>query len=286
MKEIVIVSGKGGTGKTSVTAALASLASQEGVVLCDADVDAPDLWLLIPPKEQEKIPFMGMDGAEVNEEVCIGCGKCRDFCRFDAVAMVDGKARIRQGKCEGCAGCTMVCPVQAISMVPRRQGSWYKAETGKGKLVYARLYPGGENSGMLVTTVKKAAEETAKREGHPFVLVDGPPGIACPAIAALTGASLAVAVTEPTESGIHDLLRLHQIATKLDVPTAVVLNKWDVTSLAPRVREVCLETGIPILGEIPFSKKIPEAVASAEVPLEPMTPAIQKIWSGITELTK
>ncbi|SMG31722.1 ATP-binding protein [Dethiosulfovibrio salsuginis] len=284
MREIVVVSGKGGTGKTSITASLASIASQEGAALCDADVDAPDLWILVPPERQEKFDFIGMDGAEVSKESCTGCGACLDFCRFDAIRMEGKKATVTAG-CEGCGGCAMVCPKEAITMVPRQQGRWFKAITHLGPMVYARLFPGGENSGMLVTTVKRAAKEEAQRLELPNLIVDGPPGIACPAIAAVTGASLALAVTEPTESGIHDLKRLHQLTADMDIPMAVVLNKSDVTDMAPRVREVCRELTIPLIGEIPFSRDIPESVASGSIPVEHMRPSIDHIWQEIKRIT-
>lgn len=283
MREIVVVSGKGGTGKTSVTASLAVLASERGVALCDADVDAPDLWILIPPQEQEEIDFMGMDGAHVNEPTCIGCGICEEHCRFQAITIDNGKASVTTG-CEGCGACALVCPTKAISMIPRQQGRWFNGKSHLGPVVYARLFPGGENSGMLVTTVKRAAKQEAERLGLETVIVDGPPGIACPTIAALTGASLALAVTEPTRSGIHDLRRLHQLTSGLGVPMAVVLNKNDVTDMAPDVRSACLEMNVPLLGEIPFSRKIPQAVASGTIPIDPMRPHIDRIWDEINRL--
>lgn len=285
MREIVVVSGKGGTGKTSVTAALAELASKEGVSLCDADVDAPDLWILIPPIEQEEIKFMGMDVGFVKEEGCIGCGKCVEHCRFDAITMENGKAFVSTTGCEGCGACVIVCPVETVVMVPIQQGRWFKAQSHLGPMVYARLFPGGENSGMLVTTVKRAAKEEAERLNLNTIIVDGPPGIACPAIAALTGASLALAVTEPTNSGIHDLKRIHELASGLGVPMAVVLNKSDVTDMAPEVKEACKEMGIPLIGEIPFSRDIPQAVAAGLVPLRAMSPYIDNIWDEIGKLT-
>ncbi len=286
MREIVVVSGKGGTGKTSVTATLGYLASRDGAVLCDADVDAPDLWLLVPPREREEIAFMGMDGAHIDHSKCTGCGKCMEFCRFEGIEMTNGVAGVIDAHCEGCGGCMMVCPEGAVSMIPRQQGRWFRAKTDMGPLIFARLFPGGENSGMLVTTVKRAAREAAKKEGVQTVIVDGPPGIACPAIAALTGASLALAVTEPTESGLHDLRRLHQVSRKLDVPMAVILNKSDLTDMAPRIKTACQEMGIPLLGEIPFSRAIPAAIASATIPLKEMTPAIQEIWIKTWEMSK
>lgn len=285
MREIVVVSGKGGTGKTSVSASLASIASQEGMALCDADVDAPDLWILVPPRWQEEFAFIGMDGAKVSKESCIGCGACMDFCRFGAISMEGQKATVTAG-CEGCGGCVLVCPKEAITMVPRQQGRWFKAETHIGPMVYARLFPGGENSGMLVTTVKRAAKEEAKRRELPNLIVDGPPGIACSAIAAITGASLALAVTEPTESGIHDLKRLYQLTSDMGVPMAVVLNKSDVTDIAPRVREVCSELEIPLIGEIPFSREIPRSIALGKNPVHTMRPIIDSIWQKIKRITQ
>lgn len=285
MREIVVVSGKGGTGKTSVAAALACLAGKSGVVLCDADVDAPDMWLLVHPREQEEIPFMGMDGAAVDPRLCGKCGRCVDFCAFRAMKMTENGAAVLDYRCEGCGGCVLVCPNKAVSMVPRQQGRWFKAETCMGPLVYARLFPGGENSGMLVTTVRREARKIAEKEGIRTIIVDGPPGIACPAIAAITGATLALAVTEPTLSGLHDLMRLRKVAENLSVPMAAVLNKCGITAMAPQIRAACQEAGIPLVGEIPFSRAVPEAIARSAVPLKEMTPAVLDLWKKIQEIT-
>ena len=183
IREITVVSGKGGTGKTSITAALAASAPG-GLALCDADVDAPDLEILLHPEPREEHAFIGMDTAGVDSQRCIGCGRCRDVCRFDAIRMEGGKARVDKTFCEGCAACTLVCPVGSIAMEETRQGTWYVGETGFGPMVHARLNPGGENSGMLVQLVRKEARRIAESRGLGTILTDGPPGIACPAISA------------------------------------------------------------------------------------------------------
>lgn len=285
MREIVVISGKGGTGKTSVSASLASLAKDSGVVMCDCDVDAPDLWLLTPPRDQIESPFMGMDGACIDQSSCVGCGKCADFCRFGAIEIKGGKSHVLDYRCEGCGGCSIVCPLGAVSMVKRQQGRWFKAKTDLGPLVYARLFPGGENSGMLVTAVRRQARDMAEKNRIQTIITDGPPGIACPAIAAVTGASLALAVTEPTASGLTDLRRIRQVAEKLSVPMAVVLNKSTLTSMAPEIKAACQDMGTPLIGEIPFSRAVPEAVSRGSVPLKEMSPAVQSVWERIKDMT-
>ncbi|MDO9509474.1 MAG: 4Fe-4S binding protein, partial [Thermovirgaceae bacterium] len=179
-REITVISGKGGTGKTSLAAALASV-SPEKTVLCDADVDAPDLEILLHPRKISEHPFMGMQTALVDAGRCVGCGKCRNVCRFGAIGMHSGKAIIGTTFCEGCSACTLVCPQKCISIEETRQGTWFAGQTDFGPMVHARLDPGGENSGMLVQLVRREAHLAAEQTGARIILTDGPPGIACPA---------------------------------------------------------------------------------------------------------
>ncbi|HHQ49481.1 MAG TPA: 4Fe-4S dicluster domain-containing protein, partial [Acidobacteria bacterium] len=223
MKTVVVLSGKGGTGKTSVTAALAALESRAGtrLVLADADVDAANLPILLDPRNVEEHTFIGGELAVVAPDACNGCTLCHQHCRFGAIRMVpreDGPdlARILD-TCEGCAVCSVVCPEAAIVMEPRNAGSWAVGETRFGPLVHATLSAGGETSGKLVTEVRKRAAELAGETASPLVLVDGPPGIGCPVIAAMSGADLVVAVTEPTPSARADLDRLLNVARHFDV---------------------------------------------------------------------
>lgn len=202
-KEIVVTSGKGGTGKTTLTSALA--ASLGKVALCDADVDAPDLYILLNPSIKTDYAFWGMDTAQVDPSKCIGCNRCIESCRFNSISMINGKAVVDTHFCEGCATCAYVCPTSAISMVPTRQGTYYESTTDFGPMWHAQLFPGGENSGKLVQILREKAKETASKEGIPYIITDGPPGVACPAISSITGCNFTITVTEPSMSALSDL---------------------------------------------------------------------------------
>ena len=283
-KEITIVSGKGGTGKTSLTAALAFFAPEK-TVLCEADVDAPDLEILLHPKSVSEHPFMGMQTAAVDVEKCIGCGKCESVCRFEAIEMSSGKAHVDKTFCEGCSACTLVCPQKCIFMEDTRQGTWFIGQTEFGPMVHARLNPGGENSGMLVQMVRKEALLTAERVGAGIVLTDGPPGIACPAISAVTGADIALIVTEPTMSGKHDMLRIAELCKRFGAKAAVILNKADLSREgAIKIEETCLENGLPLLTSIPFLLDVVHAIAEARIPSEELKNYIGPIWEKLMKL--
>jgi len=284
IKEITVVSGKGGTGKTSLTAALAAFAPEKKV-LCEADVDAPDLEILLHPRPEREYPFMGMQTAMVDAARCIGCGKCEDVCRFDAIRMASGKASVDKTFCEGCSACTIVCPQGCISMEDTRQGTWFFGRTDLGPMVHARLKPGGENSGMLVQLVRKEARLTAEREGAEFILTDGPPGIACPAISAVTGANIALVVTEPTMSGKHDLLRIAGLCERFGTKTAVVLNKADLSEEgSEKIEEACSENGLPLLASIPFLFEVVHAVSQARIPSKELENYLAPIWEKLKAL--
>lgn len=283
-REITVISGKGGTGKTSLTAALASV-SPEKTVLCDADVDAPDLEILLHPGSESEHPFMGMQTALVDAGRCIGCGKCADVCRFGSIGIISGKASVDRTFCEGCSACTIVCPLNCISMEDTRQGTWFTGQTDFGPMVHARLNPGGENSGMLVQLVRREARLAAERTGAKIILTDGPPGIACPAISAVTGADIALIVTEPTMSGKHDLLRIASLCKRFGTKAAVVLNKADLSEEgSKKTEEACRENGLPLLASIPFLFEVVHAVSQARIPSEELKNHTGPIWEKLSDL--
>jgi MinD superfamily P-loop ATPase len=248
MKEIVVLSGKGGTGKTSVTAALAGLGPAK--VLADCDVDAADLHLILAPSVLHQEPFIAGELAEIDPELCTSCGLCRDGCRFDAISE---NFQVIAEHCEGCGLCEFVCPVQAVIMHPRRCGDWYKSRTRFGTMIHAALDIGAENSGKLVTTVRRKSQEQAETEGVNLILTDGPPGIGCPAIASLTGADMVLLVAEPTVTAVHDLKRIVELTRHFKIDTAVVINKADLhPQLEQEIRAFCKASGLDVLGRLPY----------------------------------
>jgi len=270
VKQLVLLSGKGGTGKTTVTASLAHLMAQESqVVLADADVDAPNLGLILRPRVLEETPFYGSRLATIDGQACTGCGRCAEVCRYDAVAALDGTYAVDPTACEGCAACFHQCPVEAIRMDERLSGHWYRSETRFGPLVHAQLEPGEENSGKLVSAVRQQALVLAESLGADWILVDGAPGVGCPVIAAVTGADLAVMVAEPTLSGHHDLARVLEVARHFGVATAVCVNKCDVNrALAEAIERDCAERGIPVLARIPYDDVVTDAMRSGRTVTE------------------
>lgn len=265
-REIVVVSGKGGTGKTTLTSVLARALSGNAV-LCDADVDVPDLWILLKPRVQAEEQFTGGDKAALHRPACDDCGLCVPVCRFGALSSENGRVLLDRSRCEGCGACTLVCPRGAFSLSPAVQGRIYASETDFGPFWHARLVPGGENSGRLVQILRERAKASALEQGKSWILVDGPPGIACPAISVMTGCSIALAVTEPSRSGLHDLKRLGELAKRFRVPMAVVLNRSDLSAEgAEAVRQACREAGWPLLAEIPFLVGVVEDLARARIP--------------------
>ncbi len=256
MKQVAIISGKGGTGKTLLTACFAAL--MDNKVLADCDVDAANLHLLLPPEIQEPHSFFGLDKAKIDPEKCTGCGECVQICRFDAVSKIlEGEFLVDRVSCEGCRVCSLRCPPGAIRMEKAKAGEWYVSRTSYGSFVHARLGIGEENSGKLVTEVRKNAKDTAEKNGRDLVILDGPPGTGCPVIASLTGADLALVVTEPTPSGIHDMKRAVQVAHHFGVRTACCTNKYDLNiSNSGQIQEWCEKESIPFLGKIPYDESV------------------------------
>ena len=254
MKQIAVASGKGGTGKTSMVASFAGFA---GAVLADCDVDAPNLHLILKPEVVEKIPYRGMEVAEIDSDTCIECGACERACRFNAIE----NFRVIGEKCEGCGVCPLVCPVDAIEMKKRVTGHVYTAHTRFGEFVYGLLGAGEEASGKLVTVARKKAVEIAERVGAPLIIIDAPAGIGCPVIASIGNTDLLVMVVEPTMAAVHDMERLLEVAAHFKVNTVAIINKYDINEDATkRIEDFCTARGIEIVGKIPFSKKFTEAM--------------------------
>ena len=248
IREIVIVSGKGGTGKTSLTAAFAALAKNS--ILCDADVDAADLHLLMQPEVKEQTDFMGGSKAVIDPDLCTGCGTCRTLCRFDAIS---DRYEVDPIRCEGCGVCVDFCPEQAIGFPVQRCGEWYVSATRFGPMVHARLGIAEENSGRLVSLVRTKTRQLAEARGLELILTDGPPGIGCPVIAAIGGATALVIVVEPTVSGIHDMERVVDLAAHFRVPGMVIVNKFDLNvGMTEAIEQLAEKRNILVLGRVPF----------------------------------
>ena len=256
MNEIVVVSGKGGTGKTSLTAAFAHLAGES--VVCDADVDAADLHLLLAPRIEQQTDFMGGGLAMISRDRCDGCGLCRELCRFDAIGpdyVVDAIS------CEGCGVCVDLCPAQAIDFPIQKCGEWFISSARTGPMVHARLGIAQENSGKLVSLVRREARELAERKGIDLLITDGPPGIGCPVIAAISGATMLVLVVEPTLSGLHDMDRVIDLAAHFRIPGMVLVNKYDLNpEMTSAIEARARERNLLLLGRMPFDPVFVEAM--------------------------
>jgi MinD superfamily P-loop ATPase len=281
IREIVIVSGKGGTGKTSLAASLAVLADRP--VIADCDVDAADLHLVLTPRVRERHDFYGGHEAVVREADCSGCGLCFEYCRFDAVTMrprPDGQAAaaIDPVSCEGCGVCVEFCPVKAIDFPERLCGEWMVSETRCGPMVHARLGVAAENSGKLVSTVRREARRIAEEGNHSLLIVDGPPGIGCPVIASVTGASLVLAVTEPTVSGEHDLERVLSLSRHFNIPAAVCVNKWDLNpEMTKRIEDKARRDGAQIAGRIRYDRSVTLAQMQEKAVVEMKSPCVEDV---------
>ncbi len=275
MKQIVVISGKGGTGKTIITSCLSCVIPNK--IIVDADVDAADMFILLSPQILQQEEFVGAQSAVIDEEKCTGCGLCEKYCRFDAIYKRGDKCFINPMKCEGCNLCSLVCPKKAITIVDEIIGKWFVSNTKHGKMIHARLNPGAENSGNLVAKVKKKAHTIAEEENIPYILVDGPPGIGCPVISALSGAQMAIVVTEPTISGVHDLKRVCQLSDSFDIKTSVIINKCDINKeTSEKIKSWCKQNKIEVLAEIPFTECIDEALMNRKIAYH-FCPAMKEI---------
>lgn len=312
MKQILVISGKGGTGKTILTASFARLA--ENKVMADCDVDAADLHLILHPKVKEKHEFKGLPKAFINQEKCTGCGECAKVCRYDAIVNKDARYKMQarpasQGEavdtryknkknnpqflidassCESCAICMHVCPVDAISMKDTISGEWYISETKYGPMVHAKLGIAEENSGKLVSVVRKHAKSLAQEKNLDYVIIDGPPGIGCPVIASLSGIDIALIVTEPTLSGIHDMERVISVAKHFGIQVACVINKFDINlNNTKNIENWCHINNVPFIGKIPYDQSVTESIVHG-IPLvefaeNKVTQEMKNIWQTLSE---
>lgn len=282
MKELVIISGKGGTGKTTITAAFAAIA--ENSLLCDTDVDAADLHLLLRPEVLQKHDFIGGSKAYIDPDRCTECGICVERCQFNAISddfVVD------LVECEGCGVCKAFCPVDAIDFTPRKCGEWFVSDTRFGPMVHAHLGIGEENSGKLVSVIRKEAREIAEEKGYQLIITDGPPGIGCPVIAAISGATAVLIVVEPTLSGLHDMQRVADLAAHFKIPAMVCINKYDLNSDMTRVIEAETEKqNMLMVGQIPFDPAFTMAMVEAQTILEyesdsRLSQIVETVWQRV-----
>ena len=283
LKQLTVISGKGGTGKTTVVASFAALA--ESKVLADCDVDAANLHLVIEPTVIESGDFHGAKLVIRDPELCQQCGECERRCRFDAITATD----IDELACEGCGMCVIACPHQALRLETVSCGEWFLSDPPSGPLAHAKLAPAAESSGRLVTMVRQKAEDVAIQRGLSLALIDGAPGIGCTAAAAITETDLALVVTEPTLSGIHDMERVVELCACFGVPVAVLINKADLSAAnTQRIRAYCADKGLGLLGELPYDESVTEAMAR-QMPLVeyrdgPVARGIRAAWEELSEI--
>jgi len=286
MKEITVLSGKGGTGKTSITAALASVVKNS--VFCDSDVDAADLHLIFQPEISEEHTFYGTRIASIDPEKCTNCGICIEYCRFDAIRSDEnGELSINSFQCEGCRLCERICPSEAITSERSSNNNWYVSKTRFGTLVHARMGPGEENSGKLVTQVRKRAREIAGQNNANYIITDGPPGIGCATISSLAGIDLVLIVTEPTKTGLHDVKRLIELIRTFHIPAFAIINKYDINNILSDEIEKYFEANhIGFLGKIPFDREMVEAMVEGKTIIEynpgsAIADKINEVWQSM-----
>jgi MinD superfamily P-loop ATPase len=284
VKQVTILSGKGGTGKTTITASFSALS--EDAVFADCDVDASNLHLLLNPEIKENIEFRGLNVAEINPERCIQCGKCMELCRFNAIT----DYTVDPIHCEGCKVCVVNCPVEAIEYKPRVSGYAYISETKYGPMSHARLTPGMENSGKLVTLVRQNASKIAEEHEKSLVLVDGSPGIGCPVIASIANVDASIVVVEPTLSGIHDLKRALELLAHFEIQPYVIINKYDINEQnTSDLEEYCRANEIHLLGKIPFDPTVTNSMVQGTpvveyAPESSASNAIIGVWKRFISL--
>jgi len=296
LNEIVVISGKGGTGKTSIVASFAALANN--AVLADCDVDAADLHLLLQPEVKQSYDFSGGKVASIITEQCIDCGRCKEVCNFGAV-IFNGSANddatkvftIDSISCEGCGVCVQFCPVNAIEFKDAINGRWFVSDTRFGPMVHARLIPGEENSGKLVSLIRKQSKKIATEQQKELIIVDGSPGIGCPVIASISGADLVLAVTEPSISGQHDLDRVIELAEHFRIPIAICINKHDINpTITKAIEKKALEKDLQVVGKISYDITVTKAQVAAksiiEYPNNGLKQQIVSLWESVLDMLK
>jgi MinD superfamily P-loop ATPase len=282
LKELVVLSGKGGTGKTSIVGSFAALADNK--IMADCDVDAADLHLILNPEVLEENEFWSGQVAEINESKCTQCGLCSELCRFEAI----NQSKVDPYLCEGCAFCYQVCPADAITMHQSMSGKWYVSKTRYGMLVHAKLGIAQENSGKLVSVVRQKAREIAKEQSLEYILTDGPPGIGCPVISSLSGSSKALIVTEPTISGLHDMDRILGLCEHFNIEALVCVNKYDINEEnTEKITQFCKDRNVSIAGYVPYDNIITEAMIHGKPVVKykqnDTSRAIEDLWENILE---
>ncbi|HCK99540.1 MAG TPA: (4Fe-4S)-binding protein [Candidatus Marinimicrobia bacterium] len=289
MKEIVVISGKGGTGKTSITASFAYLGGGE-IVVADCDVDAADLHLLLEPDFKTAEDFYSGVIAKIDQDACTKCGKCAEVCRFGAIPVIDGQYVVQPLDCEGCGYCARICPTEAIAMNLQNVGEWYISTIKTGSsMVHARLGIGAENSGKLVAKVKNEAKNIAEEQDRKYVLVDGSPGIGCPVVSSLSGANFVVLVTEPTVSGIHDLKRVYELVKKFGIKTGCIINKADLNNTVEKeILQFLSENDINHIASLPYDETFTEAMTNGQTIVEfgesRVKNLIEQSWDKIKDI--
>ncbi len=285
MRQITVISGKGGTGKTTLVGSFAALA--ENKVIADCDVDAPDLHLLVHPEIIKKEEFKGLKVAVMDKTLCTECGTCEETCRFNAIASTEESGyAVNPARCEGCGACVFVCEQEAIMLKERVSGYAFISKTNYGTMVHAQLNIAEEASGKLVTVVRNKAQQVAEKESCELILIDGAPGIGCPVIASLTGVDLALIVTEPTMSGLHDLERILDVTRYFGIGSAVCINKYDINEEnSARITEFCRQRGVEVVGKIPYDSVVTEAMVAGKPVVEfsegAVSSAISDVWDSI-----
>jgi MinD superfamily P-loop ATPase len=289
MKEIVVISGKGGTGKTSLTASFAVLGGRD-LIVADGDVDAADMHLLLEPDFEQPENFYSGVLAKIEQDGCTRCGECADICRFDAIPIIDDRYIVQPLDCEGCGYCARICPVDVITMEEQNVGNWYTSTIKTDTImVHARLGIGAENSGKLVAKVKNEAKRIAAERGKDLVLVDGSPGIGCPVVSSLSGANFVVLVTEPTVSGFHDLERVYQLVKKFGIPAGCIINKADLNpDITQKILSFVQINDIVSIAELPYDETFTEAMTLGQTIIEfgdgKLQENIQKSWNKIKDI--
>ncbi len=283
--EVAVISGKGGTGKSSISAAFATLNS--AVVIADCDVDAANLYLLFNPTHEDEMVYIAGHKALIDYNLCTNCGVCASYCRFDAIAYVNQRIAISETSCDGCFLCSRICPANAISMVRNDKSRMYSGSFRNGKMVYGRLSPGEENSGKLVSMVREKAKQVAKKYGLEITILDGPPGIGCPVISTITGVDRIIIVTEPTLSGLHDLQRTVDLVRKFNLKPYVIINKYDLNAeMSLDIYEWCFNNSLELIGHLPFDPQMVDSMVNGKSIIEwkpnsEISKKIHLIWSKI-----